>query len=79
MNVNFQHEILDSLAEGIFTVDKDFRINFFNKAAEKITGFKAQNMIGKLCKQMFNTRLCESDCPIAKILGTGENVFDLKS
>lgn len=33
--------ILDSIAEGVFTVDKNFRITFFNKAAEKITGSNA--------------------------------------
>jgi PAS domain-containing protein len=29
--------ILDSVADGVFTVDKDFRITSFNRAAEKIT------------------------------------------
>ena len=31
-------EILDSIGEGLFTVNKDFKVNFFNRAAEKITG-----------------------------------------
>ncbi|MCL4549695.1 MAG: sigma 54-interacting transcriptional regulator [Bacteroidetes bacterium] len=70
---------MDSLAEGIFAVDKEFRIIFFNQAAEKITGLEAQDVRGKLCKQVFNTRLCETDCPIAKVLSTGENVFDLET
>ena len=36
--------ILDSIGEGVFTVDKDFKINFFNKAAEKITGYKREEV-----------------------------------
>jgi PAS domain-containing protein len=35
---DFTQDILDSLAEGIYTVNKDFRINSFNRAAERITG-----------------------------------------
>ena len=31
-------EILDSIGEGLLTVDKNFKINFFNDAAEQITG-----------------------------------------
>ena len=36
----FNEEILNSLAEGVMTVDKNFKISFFNKAAEKITGYQ---------------------------------------
>ena len=79
MERNFQNEILDSLAEGLFTVDKDFKINFFNSAAEKISGYKRENVLGKICKQVFNTNLCESDCPIAKVLLNGNNIYDLES
>jgi PAS domain S-box-containing protein len=39
------NEILDSLAEGVFTVDNNFKINFFNEAAEKITGLNKINVI----------------------------------
>lgn len=48
INDNLKERILDSIAEGVFTVDKDFRINFFNKAAEKITGRKREDVIGRL-------------------------------
>ncbi len=36
--------ILDSISEGLFTVDKNFRINFFNRAAEKMTGLNRENL-----------------------------------
>ena len=48
-------DILDSLGEGVFTVDKSFRINFFNKAAEKITGHKKEDVVGKFCKNIFKS------------------------
>jgi PAS domain S-box-containing protein len=39
-------DILDSLGEGVITVDKDFRATFFNRAAEIITGYKRDEVSG---------------------------------
>ncbi|MGD8780227.1 MAG: sigma 54-interacting transcriptional regulator [Ignavibacteria bacterium] len=68
--------ILDSIGEGVFTVDKNFRINFFNKAAERITGFKRKEVNGKFCKHVFKAELCFTDCPIAQVIQTNRNIFD---
>ncbi|MBA7683806.1 hypothetical protein ES703_92191 [subsurface metagenome] len=54
--------ILGSIANGVFAVDKDFKITLFNKAAETITGWKAQEVMGKRCNEAFRTDLCESRC-----------------
>lgn len=44
-----QNVILDSISEGVFTVDLDWRITFFNRAAEEITGIGRGEAIGKRC------------------------------
>ena len=49
--INKNNVILNSLAEGVVTVDKDFKITFFNEAAERITGFEKEKVIGKYCKR----------------------------
>jgi PAS domain S-box-containing protein len=72
-------EILDSLGEGLFTVDKNFRINFFNRAAEEITGYKREEVISKFCKNVFKADLCASKCPIALVLESGNSIFDYES
>ncbi|MFZ1289949.1 MAG: sigma 54-interacting transcriptional regulator [Melioribacteraceae bacterium] len=72
-------DILDSLGEGVFTVDKNFRINFFNKAAERITGHKKENVIGQFCKNVFKSKVCFSDCPIALVLSSKKNIYDFES
>lgn len=72
-------EILDSLSEGLFTVDKNFRIQFFNRAAEEITGFKREEVLGHLCKLIFKSSRCFIDCPIAKVLETGKNISNQES
>ncbi|GAG24621.1 unnamed protein product, partial [marine sediment metagenome] len=42
-----QNVILDSISEGVFTVDLDWRITSFNRAAEEITGIGHQDAVGK--------------------------------
>ncbi len=69
--------ILDSLGEGVFTVDKDFRIQFFNRAAERITGYKREEVIGRICKQVFRSSICPAGCPITKVLESGRNLHDM--
>lgn len=76
---NIKDDILDSLAEGIFTVNQEFKINFFNKAAEKITGYKREDVMGKFCKHVFKAKLCYQDCPIAMVLKTKKNIYDFDS
>ena len=43
--------ILDSIHEGVFAVDKDFRITSFNREAERITGVSRRVAIGKKCHE----------------------------
>ncbi len=72
-------EILDSIGEGLFTVNKDFRINFFNRAAENITGYTRDEVLGKFCKHILKCELCHSKCPIGLILETGNNLYDYRT
>jgi len=73
------NEILDSLGEGIFTVDKQFRITFVNRAAEKMLGVKRDEALGRFCKDVLRSQYCVSQCPIARVLETGENIYDRPS
>ena len=71
--------ILNSLAEGVITVDKEFRITFINEAATQMTGFKKDEVIGKICKNVFKSDYCIENCPIARILKFGKSIFDFDS
>lgn len=52
--------ILDSIGDGVFTVDKDFLITSFNRAAEEITGFSAKEAIGEKCLNIFRAPACQT-------------------
>jgi PAS domain S-box-containing protein len=72
-------EILNSIAEGLITVDKSFRINFFNQAAVNITGYSKEEVIGQYCKYVFKCELCQTKCPIGLVLESGESIYDYLS
>jgi len=79
INNNLKDHILESIGEGVFTVDKNFRINFFNKAAERITGYEREKVVGQFCKHVFRSKLCFTDCPIALALKSEKTIYDFES
>ncbi len=60
--------ILSSIADGVFTVDEQFRITSLNKAGENITGFSEKEVLGKECASIFRSTLCEVECPVRNVL-----------
>jgi len=70
--------ILDSVADGVFTVDRQWRISSFNRAAEEITGVPREEALGQRCCDVFRASICESGCALRHTLETGENVFNKK-
>jgi sigma-54 dependent transcriptional regulator, acetoin dehydrogenase operon transcriptional activator AcoR len=65
------HElILDSLAEGVFTVDLNWRITSFNRAAETITGIQRSQAIGRHCFEVFRADVCETGCMLRRTIET---------
>ncbi len=68
--------ILDSIAEGVFTVDLDFRITSFNRAAEQITGIGRDKALGQVCRGVFKANVCENGCLLAQALGSGRTIVN---
>ena len=71
------HIILDSIEEGVFTVDFDWRITSFNRAAEKITGVARQEAIGQPCSEVFNASVCETDCVLRKVIKSNTPIMNM--
>jgi PAS domain S-box-containing protein len=68
--------ILDSVADGVFTVDSDWRIRFFNRAAEDITGIPRDEALGRQCWEVFRASICESECALRETMRTGEQIVN---
>jgi PAS domain S-box-containing protein len=66
-----ERQMLDSVPDGVFTVDMEWRITFFNRAAERITGIRREQALGRPCCEVFRASICESACVLKKTLLTG--------
>ena len=67
--------ILDSLAEGVVTVDGQGRITAFNRAAEALTGLRRDDVLGRGCAEVFGP-CCGGVCIITETLKTGTPMRD---
>ncbi|UCB49573.1 MAG: PAS domain S-box protein, partial [Deltaproteobacteria bacterium] len=69
-------EILNRIPDGLFTTDQEYRITFFNPAAENITGFSAYDAVGMYCKDVFKNPICETDCALKRAVADGGDIHN---
>ena len=70
--------ILNSISEGVMTLDRDWKILTWNNAAERITGFRREEVLGKDCEQVFGSSSCLKQCPVDKALTCGHPYQDVE-
>lgn len=73
---NNRNIILNSIADGVFTIDLDYRITSINRAAEQILHINEEDVIGKLCYEVFHANICEHSCAMKETLKTGRNIVN---
>jgi PAS domain S-box-containing protein len=73
---SFSRNILESIADGAFTVNHKFEITSFNRAAEIITGFDRNEAIGMKCYNVFRANICIDECALNKSIKTGKDIFN---
>ena len=74
--------VLESMADGVLTLDWEKRITSFNPAAEHISGWRAEDAIGRTCSEVMRTRYlcpgveepggCAENCPLLTLLADQE-------
>ncbi|MBF0550805.1 MAG: SpoIIE family protein phosphatase [Deltaproteobacteria bacterium] len=80
VNLEFLAMVIDSLADGVYVTDVERKILFWNKTAEKLTGWQANDVIGRTCYDNFlqhvdkdGHKLCGKEyCPLHRSIKTGE-------
>ena len=75
---DFYKDIIDNLYDGIYFVDRDRTITYWNKGAERITGYSAAKAIGRGCRDNLlnhvtanGVELCTQNCPLAAVMEAG--------
>jgi len=77
---DFYKNILFNISDGVYFVDKNRKITYWNKSAEAITGFKSDEIIGKCCFDRIlihvdeaNNEFCTGGCPLAATIEDGQH------
>jgi PAS domain S-box-containing protein len=68
--------ILQSISDGVFTVDHKWHITSFNRAAETITCIRRDEALGKYCWEVFRSNMCETDCALRRTMKQGKPLVD---
>ena len=75
----FYKEILDHLYDGVYFVDRERRITYWNHGAERITGYLAEQVMGRRCADNIlehvdaaGRLLCTGMCPLAASMLDGQ-------
>jgi PAS domain S-box-containing protein len=64
--------ILECISDGVFTIDYNWEITSFNRAAEEITGISRKEAIGRHCWEVFRSNMCEAECALKKTMEEGK-------
>lgn len=80
MEEGFYKRLLDYMDDAVYFVDTQRQINYWNQAAEKLTGFSSDEVLGKCCSESIlnhvdenGCELCQNGCPLLDTIITGEN------
>ncbi|MEI8334676.1 MAG: sensor domain-containing diguanylate cyclase [Chloroflexota bacterium] len=76
----FHKAIVDNLHDGVYYVDLHRHITYWNRGAERISGYAADDVIGRRCSDNVldhtddaGNVLCVTACPVAKTLADGRH------
>ncbi len=64
--------ILESISDGVFTIDYNWKITSFNHAAQSITGISKKDAIGRHCWEVLRSNMCEQECALKKTMEKGK-------
>jgi diguanylate cyclase (GGDEF)-like protein/PAS domain S-box-containing protein len=78
-STSFYEKLLDNMYDGIYFVDRDRKITYWNEGAAKQTGYSSAEVVGKHC---FNNilghvdetgkALCMGECPLSAAIADGQ-------
>jgi len=75
----YYRKLLDTIADGVLTIDNDYRITFFNRAAESIIGVSRENAVGKLCTKVLRPNINKRPFAICQTLETHKPMVNVLS
>ena len=84
MDFSIYRDIVNSIADGVFVVDLDWKIRLFNEAASEITGMSPEDVRGANCWDVFHSSACDGKCVLKRSIQSScplknQQVFIIRS
>ena len=78
MHPDFFADALDQVADGVYALDRDRRITYWNAGSERISGYAAEDVLGRRCSAGIlrhvddaGNQLCRDACPLEAVMRDG--------
>jgi len=78
-DLTFYKFVVNSVPTGVITVDRHLKITGFNPWAERLTGYSAEEAIGSFCGEILQGGMCDTHCPLRRVVITHEPLSLLES
>jgi len=79
-NILLDFEVFDALRDGVYIVNSERKILYWNKSAEKLTDYSASEVVGSYCYDNIlqhidckGNELCRENCPLKRVCGDGKS------
>jgi PAS domain S-box-containing protein len=69
--------VVDSISDGVFAVDLQWRVTCFNRAAERTTGLEREAVLGRPCSEVLQANICKEACALRTTMETGRPIVNL--
>src|SRR5208283_429737 len=76
---SFHEKLLDGIFDGVYFVDVERKLTYWNRGAERLTGYSAGEAVGRPCYDNFlvhvdetGRALCLNGCPLHRTIGDGQ-------
>ncbi len=69
-----ERSLLEGIPDPLFVADKDLNITYFNDAVANLTGYAPEEVIGKKCRDIFKSNICDTGCAIKTCMQTKKTI-----
>jgi len=69
--------VINSISDGVFAVNGEWRLTCFNSAAERTTGVRREDALGQRCSDVFRSNICDDACALRYTMETGRPIVNL--
>jgi len=78
-DLTFYKFVIQSLPVAVVTVDSELKVTGFNPWAEGLTGYSAEEAVGRYCGEILRGGMCHSECPLRRVLKNQDRIVQIET